>query len=91
MQFGGIQLQQAIQSTEEQDGDDDGEVTNEGTELEHMQEEQRRGHCGTDMEVYRLMQVQIFAAGRTDANTEAMMGRQCRSLDLSCCLTFVGK
>lgn len=42
MQFGGVQLQQAIQSTEDQDRNDDGKITDQGTELEHIQGEQRR-------------------------------------------------
>lgn len=42
MQFGGVQLQQAIQSTEGQDRNDDGKITDQGTELEHIQGEQRR-------------------------------------------------
>lgn len=41
VQFGGVQLQQTIQSTEDQDGDDDGKITDEATELEHIQGEQR--------------------------------------------------
>lgn len=55
-QFGGIELQQAIQSTEDQDRNDDGKITYQATELEHIQGEQRRrqhgrGHSGTDTEV----------------------------------------
>lgn len=42
VQFGGVQLHQDIQSTEDQDGNDDGKITDERTELEHIQGEQRR-------------------------------------------------
>lgn len=42
MQFGGVQLEQAIQSTEDQDGNDDGKITDEVTELEYIQGEQTR-------------------------------------------------
>lgn len=42
MQFGCVQFQQAIQSTEDQDRNDDGKVTDQGTKLENIQEEQRR-------------------------------------------------
>lgn len=47
VQFGGVQLQQQVQSTEEQDRNDDGKITDEGAELEHIQEEERRGGRST--------------------------------------------
>lgn len=43
VQFGGVQLQQQVQSTEEQDRNDDGKIADEGAELEHIQEEEGRG------------------------------------------------
>lgn len=42
VQFGGFQPQQAIQSTEDQDRNDDGKITDQGTELEHIQGEEKR-------------------------------------------------
>lgn len=50
MQFGGVQLQQQVQSTEEQDRNDDGKVADEGAELEHIQGEERR--CGQSTVLY---------------------------------------
>lgn len=47
MQFGGVQFQQQVQSTEEQDRNDDGKIADEGAELEHIQEEERRCGQGT--------------------------------------------
>lgn len=38
MQFGGVELQQDVQPAEDQDGNDDGKVTGEVTELEQTQE-----------------------------------------------------
>lgn len=38
MQFWSVQLQQQVQSTEEQDRNDDGKIADEGTELEHIEE-----------------------------------------------------
>lgn len=37
VQFWGVQLQQEVQPTEDQDSNDDGKVTDEGTELEHIE------------------------------------------------------
>lgn len=42
MQFGGVQLQEDIQSTEQQDRNDDSKIADQGSELEHIQGEQRR-------------------------------------------------
>lgn len=53
VQFGGVQIQQAVQSTEDQDRNDDGEITDQGTELEHIQGEQRRGEHGRRQLRYR--------------------------------------
>lgn len=50
MQFGGVQLQQQVQSTEEQDRNDDGKIADEGAELEHIEEEERR--CGQSTVLY---------------------------------------
>lgn len=47
MQFGRVQLQQQVQSTEEQDRNNDGKIADEGAELEHIQGEERRwARCG---------------------------------------------
>ena len=46
MQLGRVQLQQAVQTTEHQDGDDDGEVSNQGTQLEHAGKDQVKGGRG---------------------------------------------
>lgn len=56
MQFGRVQLQQTVQPAEDQDGDDDGKIADEGTELEDKQGEQGRGRCakvppGADEEI----------------------------------------
>lgn len=37
VQFGGVELQETVQSTEDQDGNDDGKITDEATELECIQ------------------------------------------------------
>lgn len=46
MQLGGIQLQQAVQPTEDQDRNDDGKITDQGAELEQVQGAQRRREHG---------------------------------------------
>lgn len=43
MQFGGVQLQQQVQSTEEQDRNDDGKIADQGAELESTLREGRVG------------------------------------------------
>lgn len=50
MQFGGVQLQEDIQSTEQQDRNDDSKIADQGSKLEHIQGEQRK-QSGTDMGV----------------------------------------
>lgn len=42
MQFGGVQLQEDIQSTEQQDRNDDSKIADQGSKLEHIQGEQRK-------------------------------------------------
>lgn len=59
VQFGGVQIQQAVQSTEDQDRNDDGEITDQGTELEHIQGEQRRGEHGRG----QLLRVEVWIRG----------------------------
>ena len=46
MQFGGVQLQQDIQSTKDQDRNDDGKITDQGSELGQIKGE-NRGQSGT--------------------------------------------
>lgn len=48
MQFGGVQLQQQIQSTEEQDGNDDGKIADQGAELEGTFRERQSGERTED-------------------------------------------
>lgn len=50
MQFGGVQLQQQVQSTEEQDRNDDGKIADKGAELEHIKEDERG--CGQSTVLY---------------------------------------
>lgn len=50
MQFGGVQLEKEVKSTEDQDRDDDGKITDQTTGLEWNQEnttgEHGRHHAG---------------------------------------------
>jgi len=46
VQFGCLQLQQPVQPAERQDRDDDGKITDQGTDLESYQGEQGRGEHG---------------------------------------------
>lgn len=68
VQFGGVQIQQAVQSTEDQDRNDDGEITDQGTELEHIQGEQRRGEHGRGQLWYRYggLRVEVWIRGREE-------------------------
>lgn len=43
MQFGDVQLQQQVQSTEEQDRNDDGKIADQGAELEGTFRERQSG------------------------------------------------
>lgn len=47
VQFGGIQLENAVETTEDQDRDDDGKITDQDAGLERMQENKHgRHHAG---------------------------------------------
>lgn len=48
MQFGGVQLQQQVQSTEEQDRNDDGKIADQCAELESTVRERQSGERTED-------------------------------------------
>lgn len=51
MQFGGVQIQQQVQSAEEQDRNDDGKIADQGAELEGTFRERQSGERTEDTPV----------------------------------------